>query len=107
MCLLGVTLQDISRFMWCRQWNPFYTVVMFEAICYDEQSGLSWVASTMFVLVVFAFVVLTVRAGSFELISEEDYLFRYRSRHCLVRCFGFECPHRQATQPPRQDTQPP
>ena len=70
-------------------------------------NSLSWVASTMFVLVVFAFVVLTVVAGSFELISEEDYLFRYRSRHCLVHCFGFECPHRQATQPPRQDTQPP
>ena len=83
MCLLAVTLQDISRFMWCRQWNPVYTVFMFEAMCYDAQSGLSWVASSMFVLVVLAFVVLTVRAGAFELISEEDYLFRYHSRRCL------------------------
>ena len=83
MCLLAVTLQGISRFMWCRQWNPLYTVFMFEAVCYDAQSGLSWVASSMFVLVVLAFVVLTVRAGAFELLSEEDYLFRYHSRRCL------------------------
>ena len=35
MCFLGVTLSDINRFLWCRAWNPVYTVLMHDAICYD------------------------------------------------------------------------
>ncbi|KAL7567527.1 hypothetical protein ACA910_009535 [Epithemia clementina (nom. ined.)] len=86
MCLLSLTLEDVNRFFWCRNWSPVYTIFMYEAICYDAQTGLSWVASTTFAIVFCAFIVFLLRAGAFDPQEEDEYL--REMRRCRVCCYS-------------------
>ena len=72
LCVLIATLEDINRFMWCRVWTPTYRLFVHNAICYDAQEGLAWVASTMFFIVTFSFVTILLRGAVFGIIEEEE-----------------------------------
>eukprot|EP00522_Entomoneis_paludosa_P012157 CAMPEP_0172446716 /NCGR_PEP_ID=MMETSP1065-20121228/6260_1 /TAXON_ID=265537 /ORGANISM="Amphiprora paludosa, Strain CCMP125" /LENGTH=710 /DNA_ID=CAMNT_0013197905 /DNA_START=4 /DNA_END=2136 /DNA_ORIENTATION=+ len=90
MCLLFVTLEEVNRFFWCRQWNPIYQQLMHEAVCVSAQTGLTWVSSTMLGIAVFSFIVFFLRAAAFDIEEEDDYL---RSvRRCRQCCGKVFCP---------------
>ena len=83
MCVLGVTLEDLNRYLWCRQWQPVYASAMHNAVCYDGTTGLAWITITQFIIVILAFVILMLRAAAYEVEDEEDIEERTR---CMARC---------------------
>ena len=88
LCLLSLTLEDINRFMWCRVWSPTYTLFMHEAICYDAQQGLAWVAGTMLFIVAFSYVTLLLRAAVFGIVDEKERRSSKYDEFCesVIRC---------------------
>ncbi|KAL7576636.1 hypothetical protein ACA910_005573 [Epithemia clementina (nom. ined.)] len=84
-CVLTLTIEDVKRYFWCRNWSPVYVTFVHEAICYDAQTGLAWVASSMLCIVGFSMIALSLRAAIFEIEQEDEYLKNVQGRHLLCQ----------------------
>ena len=76
MCSMVAILTDVRDFVQCGNWYPLYETTVYEALCYDGTRGFAYVASTQFVIVFMAFVVLTFRVAFWE-IQVGDEFFDY------------------------------
>jgi hypothetical protein len=76
MCSMVDILTDVRDFVQCGNWYPLYETTVYEALCYDGTRGFAYVASTQFVIVFMAFVVLTFRVAFFD-IQVGDEFFDY------------------------------
>jgi len=100
-CGISKLLESIKRVSWCRNWTPIYNQFMYDAICYDAQEGLAWVASSMFCILVFGFVILFLRAAVFEVETEGEFYVGVQGFvHC---CKGMFCRKRNS----KDDTEAP
>lgn len=75
VCSVTETLGDVQTYFSCDNWHPLYEKTMYESVCYDGNEGFEWVATTQFLIVLFAFIMLTLRVGFVE-IEEEDNAVR-------------------------------
>jgi hypothetical protein len=61
LCTLAGLVRDIREFFQCRTWYPLYQNTVHDAMCYSATDGFSWIASSQFVVVLMAMIVLTCR----------------------------------------------
>jgi hypothetical protein len=61
---------------------------MYNAVCYNGVDGLSWIATTQFVIVFFAFIMLTLRVAFYEVEDEKEV--KAARRQCAV-CWSRLC----------------
>jgi hypothetical protein len=70
LCEIAEILKRVQLFFQCENWFPLYETTVYRAFCYD---GFAYVASTQFVIVCMAFVIVTLRAAFWEVqIGDED-----------------------------------
>jgi len=62
-CLLAATMAEIETYFSCANWRPLYESVIYTAVCYEGSEGLYFVSITQFMVVIFAMVMLTLRAS--------------------------------------------
>eukprot|EP00977_Amphora_coffeiformis_P024856 scaffold17366_cov182-Amphora_coffeaeformis.AAC.5 len=67
LCLIRNTVIDVGLFFSCENWYPLYDAVAHRAVCSDAATGFHWLATTQFLVVLFAMILLTVRAGLYEM----------------------------------------
>lgn len=73
MCSMVAILTDVRDFVQCGNWYPLYETTVYEALCYDGTRGFAYVASTQFVIVFMAFVVLTFRVAFWEIQVGDEF----------------------------------
>lgn len=73
LCAVADILSDVRDFVQCSNWYPLYETTVYEAMCYDGTEGFAYVASTQFVIVFMAFVILTFRVAFWEIQVGDDY----------------------------------
>jgi hypothetical protein len=61
LCTLAGLLIDIRGFFRCGTWYPLYQNTVHDAMCYSATDGFAWIASSQFVVVFMAMIVLTCR----------------------------------------------
>jgi hypothetical protein len=61
LCTLAGLLRDIRGFFRCETWYPLYQNTVHDAMCYSATDGFAWIASSQFVVVFMAMIVLTCR----------------------------------------------
>jgi len=54
-------VEDVRELMFCDNWNPIYTSIVHDAICYEGVTGLSWIYSSLSTIGFFGMVILTFR----------------------------------------------
>lgn len=86
VCTLATALFDITDFFTCANWNSLYAALVYQAICYDGNDGLTWISACQFVIVFFAMIMLTLRTGFRETGHEGDEQV-HRCRACCRRMF--------------------
>lgn len=62
-CLLAASMVDVRSYFSCGNWNPLYIKSVYDGVCYSGNRGLYYVCITQFMMVVFAMVMLTLRAS--------------------------------------------
>ena len=67
ICGIVSILESIRQYFQCNNFYPVYETVVYDAICYQGMEGFTWVASTQFVVVVMAMVILTYRGAFYDL----------------------------------------
>ena len=72
MCRLIGFLVQIRLYLDCDNWHPLYTTTMWDAVCYNGTDGFLWVSATTLCITFFAMVMLTARAGFYELEMLDD-----------------------------------
>jgi hypothetical protein len=72
LCEIAKVLESIRVFFQCRNWYPLYETTVHDAMCYSGTDGFAWVASTQFVVVFMAVVILTFRAVFYDIEVSED-----------------------------------
>jgi hypothetical protein len=74
LCTTTGILMDIRSFFQCRTWYPLYRNTVHDAMCYSATDGFSWIASTQFVVVFMAMIILTCRVVLYDdgIISVQD-----------------------------------
>jgi hypothetical protein len=72
LCTITKILRDIRGFFQCRTWYPLYQNTVHDTLCYSATDGFSWIASTQFVVVFMAIIVLTFRSSLFDLEIMDD-----------------------------------
>jgi hypothetical protein len=72
LCGIAEVLKSIIIFFQCRNWYPLYEATVHDAMCYSGTDGFAWVASTQFVVVFMAVVIVTFRAVFYEIEVSED-----------------------------------
>jgi hypothetical protein len=71
LCRIGETLRNVRLFFKCDNWHPlYYESITYETLCYSGTEGFAWVASTQFVIVFMAMIILTLRVTFYE--DEEE-----------------------------------
>jgi hypothetical protein len=66
LCDVAEVLKSIRLYFQCENWYPLYETTVYEAMCYSGTEGFAWVASTQFVIVFMAMVVLTFRVVFYD-----------------------------------------
>jgi hypothetical protein len=61
LCGVADILRDVRVFFNCENFNPLYQGITYDTVCYSGTDGFAWVASTQFVIVFMAMVILTCR----------------------------------------------
>jgi hypothetical protein len=67
LCDVAAIMVTIREYFQCRNWYPLYETTVYEAMCYEGTKGFAWVASTQFVVVVMAMLLLTFRGAFHDL----------------------------------------
>lgn len=71
-CTTAQLVRNIRYFFTCKTWYPLYEITVHQAMCYSAADGFSWIASTQFVIVFMAVIVLTFRSSLYDLEMEEE-----------------------------------
>jgi len=66
LCEVADILKRVRLFFQCENWFPLYETTTYEALCYDSTDGFAYIASTQFVIVFMAFVILTFRVAFWD-----------------------------------------
>ena len=72
LCDLAEALVEVQNFFSCENWRPLYRIVVYQGVCYNGNEGFYYVAITQFCIVIFAMIMLTVRAAFTEIGVEEN-----------------------------------
>jgi len=72
LCNLAEALVEVQNFFSCENWRPLYRIVVYQGVCYNGNEGFYYVAITQFCIVIFAMIMLTVRAAFTEIGVEEN-----------------------------------
>lgn len=67
LCEVADILKKVREFFQCENWFPLYETTAYEALCYDGTDGFAYIASTQFVIVFMAFVILTFRVAFWDI----------------------------------------
>lgn len=81
-CVMLSTVTNVADFFSCQNWNPLYTTVAFDAICYEGNQGFFWISFSQFMIVLCSMVMLTLRIAFAPLISDDQVA---TSRRCCCR----------------------
>ena len=73
LCSLVAIVTEVRDFVQCGNWYPLYEKTVYEALCYDGTTGFAYVATTQFVIVFMAFVILTFRVAFFEIQVGDEF----------------------------------
>jgi hypothetical protein len=76
LCSVSEILNNIRLYFQCENWYPLYETTIYDAICYNGSTGFAWVASTQFIIVVMAMIILTLRG----ILYDDDVLISADSR---------------------------
>ncbi|KAG7337817.1 hypothetical protein IV203_015286 [Nitzschia inconspicua] len=66
LCEVADILTRVRLFFQCENWFPIYETTAYEALCHDGTDGFAYIASTQFVIVFMAFVILTFRVAFWD-----------------------------------------
>ena len=81
-CVMLSTVTNVADFFSCQNWNPLYTTVAFDAICYQGNQGFFWISFSQFMIVLCSMVMLTLRIAFAPLINDNEVA---NSRRCCCR----------------------
>lgn len=71
LCAFGLLIFDLVQFFSCNNWRPLYSTVMYQATCYQGNTGFAWISSCQIVIVFCSMTILTLRAAFYQLRSED------------------------------------
>lgn len=91
LCGTAESVYNLTAYFSCQNFNGLYATVAYDAVCYNGNGGLAWVASTQFVVLVCAMVLLTLRSGFRESVDESQLRVVQMRRGCF-RCCGANTP---------------
>ena len=67
LCDVVSVMETIRQYFQCSNFYPIYETTVYDAICYDGLDGVTWVATTQFLVVFFAMIILTLRGTFYDL----------------------------------------
>ena len=67
LCDVAEITLTIRDYFQCRNWYPLYETTVYDAMCYEGTEGFTWVATTQFIVVFMAMVMLTLRGAFYDL----------------------------------------
>lgn len=67
LCEVAEILKQVRLFFQCENWFPLYETTVYNALCHDGTNGFAYIASTQFVIVFMAFVILTFRVAFWDI----------------------------------------
>jgi hypothetical protein len=71
LCRVADNLREVRVFFRCDNVYPLYEGVAYDTVCYSGTEGFAWVASTQFVIVFMAMIILTLRITFYEVEAED------------------------------------
>jgi hypothetical protein len=88
VCTVASSVTNILDFLTCQNFNSVYATVAYQGLCYNAMSGFAWISSTVFFIVLFSFIMLTLRVAFYEIEDEDSYSRRgcFASCCCCCRC---------------------
>eukprot|EP00978_Attheya_sp_CCMP212_P014202 scaffold36102_cov70-Attheya_sp.AAC.1 len=87
LCNLATALFETQVYFSCDNWHPVYAKVMYDSICYNGNQGFHWIATTQFIIVLFAMLMLTLRVGFYEIADETEEVETRKGFGC---CYYFQ-----------------
>jgi hypothetical protein len=66
LCDVAQVLKTVRLYFQCENWYPLYETTTYDAMCYSGTDGFAWVASTQFVVVFMAMIILTFRVVFYD-----------------------------------------
>lgn len=63
LCDIGTIMRTVRLYFQCENWYPLYETTVYDAMCYSGTDGFGWIATTQFVIVFMAMVILTFRVA--------------------------------------------
>jgi hypothetical protein len=85
VCTIATTVTDLVEYFSCSNFNPVYSTIAYDALCYNGNSGLSAITITQFIILLCAMVMLTLRAAFYEVVDESELLQPRGCRTCCRR----------------------
>lgn len=67
LCAITKLMVRLKDYFECNNWYPLYEESMYNALCYDGTDGFSWITWSQMAIVFLSILILTVRAGFYEL----------------------------------------
>lgn len=86
LCVTADTVLDTIDFFTCSNWNGLYSSVMYNAVCYNGNTGFGWIAATQIVILICSLIFLTLRVAFYELVDESEI---NKSRPSCTSCLRF------------------
>ncbi|GAX24993.1 hypothetical protein FisN_2Lh276 [Fistulifera solaris] len=65
-CNVANTLLDVQDYFACQNFHPVYEATVYEALCYEANRGLTWVAFTQILIVFLSMIMLMLRVAFVE-----------------------------------------
>ncbi|KAL3908266.1 MAG: hypothetical protein SGARI_003140, partial [Bacillariaceae sp.] len=72
LCEVADILKQVRLFFQCETWFPLYESTTYEALCYSGTKGFAYIATTQFVIVFMAFVIVTFRVAFWDIQIGDD-----------------------------------
>jgi hypothetical protein len=74
LCQLWNTLVTVQTFFACDNWRPLYTLIVYDALCYQGIVGFTAMAASQICIVLLSMVMFTMRAAFIEIREDEEVL---------------------------------
>lgn len=72
VCVLALSLVNAENFFTCDNWHPLYATAMYDTVCYEGNEGFAYIATTEFLIVFFAMIMLTLRVAFYDIDGEKE-----------------------------------
>jgi hypothetical protein len=63
VCDLANAMNDVQVYFSCGNWRPLYRLVLYDAVCYEGNTGFWYTSISQFCIVIFSMVMLTLRVA--------------------------------------------